>query len=110
MPITASEALMKYNVDLLEHLPLENVVFFAMAQKAGLFPLDTGDMISEKHTRAEKVSYFLRFIGPGADSYLPELLKVMKDCGVADVVKLAEEIAAATGMEGGSNAPMYTIK
>ena len=55
------------------------------------------------------MSYFLCVIGPGADSYLPKLLKVMKDSGVADVVKLAEKIAAAaaaaTGMEGGSNAP-----
>ena len=103
MSITPSEALNKYNVDLLKHLPLDITTFFEMAKNAGLFPLGTGDNIKAKPTRADKVSYFLSVIGPGADSYLPKLLKVMKDSGVDDVVQLAEKIAKATGMDGGSN-------
>ena len=105
MPISASQALKDYGVDLLQHLPLENAIFFAMVQKAGLFPLDIGANVQAKHTRAEKVSYFLTQIGPGADSNLPKLLKVMRESGVTDVVDLAEKIAVATG---GSNALTQT--
>ena len=100
----SSQALKDYNVDLLTHLPLENDIFFAMADRAGLFPLDTGNNIKAKDTRAKKVSYFLGVIGPGADIYLPKLLKVMKESGVADVVQLAEKITAATGKGSESNA------
>ena len=102
MPISSSQALKDYGVDLLTHLPLENPIFFAMAQGANLFPLGTDDSIRAERTRAKKVSSFLEVIGPGADSYLPILLKVMKESGVLNVVQLADKIAAATGMGGGS--------
>ena len=102
MSISASQALKDYSVDLLKHLPLEDVTFFEMVKKADLFPLTTGDSVKAKPIRAEKVSYFLGVIGPGADIYLPKLLKVMKESDVADVVTLAEKIAAATGIGGES--------
>ena len=108
MSISASQALKDYNVDLLTHLPLEDEIFYAMADRANLFPLDTGDNIKAKDTRAKKVSYFLGFIGPGADIYLPILLEVMKESGVADVVQLAKKITAATGIGGESNALTQT--
>ena len=108
MSISASHALRDYNVDLLTHLPLEDEIFYAMAQRADLFPLDTGDNIKAKDTRAKKVSYFLDVIKPGADIYLPKLLKIMKESDVADVVQLAEKITAATGIGGESNALTQT--
>ena len=84
---------------LIEQLPLEDDIFFAMAKEGGLFPLDTGNTIAVKSTRAEKVTYFLQHIvEPGAEVYLPKLLKVMQDSKVANVVKLADEIHAAAGI------------
>ena len=109
MSTSASQALKDYNVDLLRNLPLEDELFFAMAERAGLFPLDTGNNIQAKETRAKKVSYFLGVIGPGADFYLPKLLQVMKDSGVGNVVQLAEKIAAATGIGGESNAITWYV-
>ena len=70
-----------------------------MAKRAKLFPLDTGDAIEAKPTRSDKVAYFLQYtIEPGAEEYLPTLLKVMKESKVADVVELANKIQAATGI------------
>ena len=60
-----------------------------MVQRADLFLLNTGNNIKAKDTRAKKVSYFLDVIGPGADFYLLDLLKVMKESGVADVLQLS---------------------
>ena len=108
MPISPSQALKKYSVKLLTHLPLENAGFFAMAQSAGLFPLGTDDSIKAEPTRAKKVISFLSFIASKADSYLKILLKVMKDSDAPCVVQLADEIAVATGMDGGSNALIQT--
>ena len=98
MSISASQALKDYNVDLLKNLPLENAVFLAMVDRAGLLPLDGVDSVKAKSTRAEKVSHLLDVIKAGADTYLPKLLKVMKDSGVDNVVQLANKIAAATGI------------
>ena len=95
--LSLNEAIKQFNVELLNQLPLENDIFFAMAKKADLFPLNTGDSIAAKSTRAEKVSYFLQYVvEPGAEHYLPKLLKVMKESKVVNVVKLADKIQAAT--------------
>ena len=95
--MSPNEAIKQFNVKLLRHLPLENEMFFAMANEADLFPLNTGSSIAAKPTREEKVSYFLQHVvGPGAEQYLPKLLKVMKESKVANVVKLADDIQAAT--------------
>ena len=97
--IGVRDAIKQFNVKLIQQLPLENDIFFAMAKQDGLFPLDTGDSIAAKSTRAQKVTYFLQHIvEPGAEEYLPKLLKVMKHSKVANVVKLADEIHAATGI------------
>ena len=101
MSMSASQALKKYRVDLIEHLPLENVMFFAMANCANLFPLGIDHDINAEPTRAKKVSCFLDFIDAGADIYLPKLLEIMKNCGAADVEQLAKKIAAT--MDGESN-------
>ena len=70
-----------------------------MAKQDGLFPLDTGDSIAAKSTRAQKVTYFLQHVvEPGAEEYLPKLLKVMRDSKVTNVVGLADDIHAATGL------------
>ena len=97
--IGARDAIKQFNVKLIQQLPLENDIFFAMAKQVGLFPLDTGDSIAAKSTRAQKVTYFLQHIvEPGAEEYLPKLLKVMRDSKVANVVRLADDIQAATGI------------
>ena len=58
-------------------------MFSGEARKADLFPLGTAASIEAKPTRVEKVAYFLQHVvEPGADDYLPKLLKVMKDSKV----------------------------
>ena len=95
--MSARDAITQFNAELVQQLPLENDIFFAMAKQAYLFPLDTGESIAAKSTRAQKVTYFLQHVvEPGAEEYLPKLLKVMKDSKVANVVKLADDIQSAT--------------
>ena len=97
--MSASDAIQLFNVELLRQLPLENDIFFAMAKQAGLFPLDTSDSIAAEPTRSNKVSYFLQHVvEPGAEECLPKLLNVMKDSKVANVVRLADDIQAVTGI------------
>ena len=97
--MSAREAIKQFSVELVQQLPLENDIFFTMAKHADLFPLDTGDSIAVKSTRAQKVSYFLQHVvEPGAEEYLSKLLKVMRDSKVANVAKLADDIHAATGI------------
>ena len=97
--MSAREAIKNFYVELVQQLPLESGIFYAMARQADLFPLDTGDSITAEPTRAKKVTYFLQHvIEPGAEEFLPILLKVMKDSKVANVVKLADNIQAATGI------------
>ena len=94
--LSAKDAIAHFNERLLEQLPLESDVFFAMVKQARLFPQDTADRIAELSTRPEKVSYFLKHvIEPEADVYLPKLLGVMKKSEDLNVVRLADEIDAA---------------
>ena len=96
MPLSAKDAVRKFYVELIEYLPLENPIFFAMAKVANLFPLGTADIIAAKPTRADKAAYFLQYIiEPGADDYLPKLLKVMKRSEVYYLEHLADKIHAA---------------
>ena len=91
--MSAKDAVKQFSVKLHEQLPLENDIFFAMAEQAGMFPQNTGDSINAESTRAKKVSYLLQnVVEPGAEEYLPKLLKVMRECKVTNVVKLADEI------------------
>ena len=100
MPLSARDAIERFKTRLLEQLPLESGVFFAMVNQAGLFPLSTADRIAELSTRSEKVSYFLQHvIEPEADVYLPKLLGVMEESEDLNVVRLGNEIEAA--MESG---------
>ena len=70
-----------------------------MARRAGLFPLDTYDSTAAEPTRAKKVAYFLQHVvEPGAEEYLPKLLSVMKESKVANLVRLADDIQAVTGV------------
>ena len=103
MAMSEQDAIKKYTVELLKKLPLEDEIFFGMAESAGLFPMDTGNKVRAKDTRASKVSFFLTQMTAGADIYLPKLLGVMKDKDApADVVELANTIEAAMGL-GKSN-------
>ena len=96
MALSAEDAVKQYKVELLKELPLDETIFFAMIQKADLFPLSTGNSIQAKETRAEKVIYFLQHVvEPSANTYLPKLLEVMKNSKVANVEKLAFDIEAA---------------
>ena len=97
--VSAGNVIKQFNVELVHQLPLEDDLFFAMAKHAGLFPLDTDDSIVAEPTRAKKVSYFLQHVvEPGAEEYLPKLLKVMRDSKVPNVVRLADDIQAAIDM------------
>ena len=95
MAISAKDAIIKFKVELLQELPLDDPLFFALAERAGLFPSNTGNNIYEGKTRAHKVDYFLRHVvEPGAEVYLPKLLKVMKESKFENVEKLADDIQA----------------
>ena len=96
MEISAKDAIKKYKVELLQELPLDDPVFFAMAERANLFPSNTGNNIYQEKTRAHKVDYFLQHVvEPGAEEYLSKLLKVMKNSQLENVEKLAADIQAA---------------
>ena len=98
--LSARDAIIRFNTRLLEELPLESGVFFAMVKQASLFSGDTADRIAELSTRPEKVSYFLKHvIEPEADVYLPKLLGVMEESKSLDLMLLAYEIQAV--MESG---------
>lgn len=95
MSISAKEIVSKFKVKLLRELPLDDPLFFAMVEEAVLFPMGAGDSIRAEKSRAHKVDYFLyHVVQPGADYYLPKLLKVMKQSEVANVEKLADDIQA----------------
>ena len=92
----AKDAVRRFNVKLLDQLPLHDPVFYGMLKEAELLPLNTGPSIEALNTRAEKVSYFLQHvIEPAASDTLPTLIKVMKKCKTNNLVKLATKIQAA---------------
>ena len=87
------DAIREFNVKLVKNLPLDNPIFFAMANEAKLFPLGADNEIQAKSTRAEKVTYYIQHVlKPGAKEYLPILLKVMKESEAPNVAKLADDI------------------
>ena len=93
--MSAGDVLEQFRVQLYQHLPLDDMVFFARARRASLLPLDTADVIQAIPTRTKKVDYFLQhIIEPGAEEYLPKLLQVMKESNIANVVRLADDIRA----------------
>ena len=96
MALSAKEAIRKYKVELLEELPLEDPVFFAKIDRAGLFPNSVGGIVKAEKTRPHKVDCFMdSVVEPGADEYLPMLLRVMNDSGFANVKRLANQIQTA---------------
>ena len=95
MAMSAKDVIKKFNVKLLKKLPLDDKIFFAKANEENLFPEGSYNSIEAERTRAEKVSHFLQHVvEPGADVYLPKLLKVMKKSDDDSVKKLADEIQA----------------
>ena len=96
MAISAKDAVQKFRLMLLQELPLDEPLFFAMAERAGLFPLGINRSIKAEITRAHKVDFFLdSVVQPAADEYLPKLLQVMRESEVASVMRLADDIQAA---------------
>ena len=55
----ASDAVRKFNVDLLTKLPLEDKVFCGMVYQADLLPLGSADILKQYETRHEKVFFWL---------------------------------------------------
>ena len=93
--MSASDVIKLFSVELVCQLPLEDDTFFAMAKHAKLFPPGVGESIAAERSRARKVSYLLQYVvEPGAENYLPKLLKVMKDSKVVNVVRLANDMQA----------------
>ena len=108
MAISSNDAIKEFKVELLQELPLDDPIFFAMAERANLFPMDTGNMIRAEKTRARKVDYFLQqVVEPGAELYFPRLLRLMKESKVANVVKLADDIQAV--MVSGMSKLIYIL-
>ena len=106
--ISPKEAIKKFNVRLLEELPLDNQHFLGMLNEAGLFPLGTRNEVVAEKTRADKVALFLmKVVEPGADSYLPKLLDVMDKCQHDNVKALATDIRAATGLSMANISYLY---
>ena len=96
MAISPKDAIKKFKVELLQELPLDDPLFFAMAERLDLFPMDIGNIIRAEKSRAHKVDYFLQHVvEPGAEQYLPRLLQVMKESKIANVEKLADDIQKA---------------
>ena len=109
MAISPKDAIRKFKVELLQELPLDDPIFFAMVERADLFPMDTGNIIRAEKSRAHKVDYFLQqVVEPGAEDYLPRLLQLMKESKVANVEKLADDIQAAVA-PGMSNLFIYAV-
>ena len=93
--MSASDVINLFHLELVYQLPLEDDTFFAMAKHAKLFPPGVGESIAAERLRSKKVSYFLQHVvEPGAEEYLPKLLKVMRDSKVVNVVRLANDIQA----------------
>ena len=108
MAISAKDAVKQYKVQLLTELPLDEAIFFAMVEKADLFPLSNGNSIKAEKTRADKVAYFLQHVvEPAAEIYLPKLLEVMKESKVVNIEKLACDIQAA--VEPGTYVPCMSV-
>ena len=96
MALSAKDAVQKFRVQLLQELPLDDPVFFAMVERAGLFPLDTNRRTKAEKTRGLKVDYFLdHVVEPGAVYYLSKLLEVMRESKVVNLEILADNIQAA---------------
>ena len=93
MAKSAKDVIKKFNVELLQQLPLDKEMFFGMAKTANLFPGGSAESIAALPTRAKKAAYFLQHVvEPGADVFLPKLLEVMKECNDDNVNDLADEI------------------
>ena len=98
MALSAKDAIKKFNVKLLQELPLYDDIFFGMAETKGLFPGGNAESIKAKPTRSSKVDHLLQHVvKPGADLYLPKLLEVMKEFNNVSVNDLADEIQRAMG-------------
>ena len=98
MAISAKDAVQKFRVKLLRELPLDEPLFLAKAEGAGLFPPGIKKDIKIEKTRERKVDYFLdHVVEPDADEYLPKLLTVMRESETANAIGLADDIQAAIG-------------
>ena len=96
MTMSTEDVIMQYKVELLQELPLDDLIFFAMAERAGLFPLNHRDSILAEKTRAARVTYLLnKIVIPGGEEYLPKLIKIMRESNVVSVKILADTIQAA---------------
>ena len=108
MAMSAKDVIKKFNVKLLQQLPLDDDIFFGMAKEANLFPGGNAESIAAQPTRAKKVSHFVQHVvEPGADVYLPKLLKVMKESDNDNVNDLADEIQAV--MEPGRHIYLHRL-
>ena len=95
MALSAKDAINKFNVTLMEKLPLDNAIFFGMMREAKLFHLGADQSISQQTTRQMKVTFYLQNVfSIQPDEDLPKLLEVMKNSEVSGLVKLADQIKA----------------
>ena len=87
----------KYFLDLVEHLPMNDVKFMARLYSAGLLPGNLKEEIQSKPTSAEKADHFLDYgIKNDTDSF-NKLLTIMEDYNGGHLNKLTEVICRESG-------------
>ena len=97
--MSLKDAVKHFSLELLDKLPLDNMVFLTTADTSNLFPPGVKANINAKSTNANKVAYYLdHVVNPGADQYLPKLLDVMSAYNDLTVQQLAREIRKAIGL------------
>ena len=97
MALSAIEAINRFNVTLMEQLPLDNAIFFGMMKRAELFHLGADQSISQQPTRQAKVTFYLeRVFSIQPDEDLPKLLEVMRKSNLPGLARLADQIEAET--------------
>ena len=93
MALSAKDIIKKFNVKLLQKLPLDEEIFFGMEKNSESASWGNAENIAAEPTRAKKVAYFLQHVAePAADLYLPKLLEVMKDFDDDNVNVLGDEL------------------
>ena len=94
--MSSREVLMKFYPELVNLLPMNDLLFIAKLHSHGLLPADATEQIEPKRTRAEKCDYFIsHVIMPSLvinDSHFMELLNIMQQSGFIDVKQLSDQI------------------
>ena len=95
--MSSHEVFMKYYRQLIQSLPMNDVLFIAFLFSEGLLPGDLKDQIEAKSTRIEKNDCFLRhviipYLEIDDHSVFMKLLNIMENSEYFSVKELADQI------------------